>query len=214
MGHVPHLYLPAPWEGDRLWLESSQLAHIHRVLRRKDGDPVSYTNGEGVLGTGSLSGDAVVRGEERRMPRTQPRLTVAAAVPASRDRARFLVEKLSELGAERIVWLATKYGTDRPPRADRASAWSVSALEQSRGAWLTVVGESSASIGDLEAPVWFADRAGSRIPEIPDTLTVAIGPEGGWAPEEIPPGAVRIALSARTLRVETAAVTAAAQILG
>lgn len=213
MGHVPHLWLPAPWEGEVLALESSQVAHLERVLRRKDGDEVSYTDGEGTVGSGTLAGRAVLRGEEIRVPQPHPRLTLAVAVPASRDRVRFLVEKLGELGVARIVWLSTQRGSDRPPRTDRAISWLVGALEQSRGAWMTEVEGSLASIGDLPAPLWFADQGGAGLPEIPDSVTVAVGPEGGWAPEEVPAGSTRIALSARTLRVETAAIVAAAQIL-
>lgn len=41
--------------------------------------------------------------------------------------------------------------------------------------------------------------------------TVAVGPEGGLAPEEIPASATKVDLGRTILRVETAAIVAAAR---
>jgi RsmE family RNA methyltransferase len=41
-------------------------------------------------------------------------------------------------------------------------------------------------------------------------MVVAIGPEGGFADDEIPPGVLRVGLGERVLRVETAAIAVAA----
>jgi 16S rRNA U1498 N3-methylase RsmE len=43
--------------------------------------------------------------------------------------------------------------------------------------------------------------------------TVVIGPEGGWAPGEIPESVTRLDLGTTILRVETAALVAAARLL-
>ena len=48
---------------------------------------------------------------------------------------------------------------------------------------------------------------------IPPSLTVAIGPEGGFAATEIPADALPVGLGTTVLRVETAAVAAAAVLL-
>jgi 16S rRNA (uracil1498-N3)-methyltransferase len=39
-------------------------------------------------------------------------------------------------------------------------------------------------------------------------LTVVVGPEGGFAPDEVPAGMARLSLGGRILRVETAAIVA------
>jgi RsmE family RNA methyltransferase len=48
---------------------------------------------------------------------------------------------------------------------------------------------------------------------MPSARTVVIGPEGGWSAGEIPEEAVRYDLGATVLRVETAALVAAARMV-
>lgn len=212
MGHVPHLYLPGPWPDGPIPLDDAHRDHLRRVLRRGGGDPVTYTDGAGRVGTGTLAEEAVERGGERLVP-PPPSLTLAVAPPAAKDRARFLVEKLAELGVARLEWLRTRRGEGRVPRPDRAEAWAVAALEQSRGAWLTRVAGSEVSLAELEGKVVAADAGGGPLPEGEQELVVAIGPEGGWDPGELPPGTRRVTLGPRVLRVETAALVAATRLL-
>lgn len=208
MAHVPHLLILGPWDGDALALDDVQRHHLERVLRVRPGGPVSYTDGAGTIGEGTLGDRVVVRGDEHRVARP-PAVTIAVAAPSSRERARFLVEKLAELGVARIRWLATIHGEGRPPRPDRARAWATAALEQSRGAWTTVVDEGVSAWSDLEPPVLAAVQGGGPAPDGGSPVTVAIGPEGGWAEAEVPLGVGTLDLGPRVLRVETAAVVAA-----
>ncbi len=213
MAHVPHLFLERPWPDDRIGLDSQHRAHLEKVLRRGEGDAVTYTDGLGTVGQGTLESGSVLRGSESMSVRAQPELTIAAAVPSSKERARFLVEKLAEVGTARVVWLTTEFGRERSPRSDRARSWAVSALEQSRGAWLMDVASGSVSVAELEGEVWFADQSGQVPPSLPEKVTLAIGPEGGWSDAEIPPGVPIVTLSERVLRLETAAVVGAALII-
>lgn len=204
MAHVPHLYLPGPWSTDAIVLPSEQIHHLRGVLRVRDGEPCTYTDGEGRVGEGLLADDRIVRGVERDVA-APPAVTLAVAPPANKDRQRVLVEKAAELGARRVVWLATSYGQGRPPRADKATQWAVGALEQSRGAHLTDVDDRMTRIDELGGPLVAADQGGSgTVPSAPVTLLV--GPEGGWAPDEIPAGTPLVDLGDRVLRTETAAI--------
>jgi len=60
-------------------------------------------------------------------------------------------------------------------------------------------------------------RALEAMPVPPSCLTLAIGPEGGWSPEEIvqarAAGLTPVCLGPRILRTETAALVAISQIL-
>lgn len=208
MGHVPHLLLPPPWPDAVIPLGEAHRRHL-RVLRRSDGDAVSYTDGHGRAGRGRIEGDGIVRGEEVDVPPPACRLSLAVAPPDSRDRQRFLVEKLAELGVTSILWLDTRHGEGRPPPASKAQGWADAALEQSRGAWRTSVEERPCRLSDVPLPVWVADAGGPPAPDFPARLTIAVGPEGGWAPEEIDGASIRFGLGDRVLRVETAAVAAA-----
>lgn len=206
MPRVPHVYIPPPWEGAELALPEPTAHHLARVLRLRPGAAVSYTDGQGTTGTGTLGAGAVARGTEQAVARPAPGVTLAVAAPHRAERSRFVVEKAAELGVDRLVWLATARGS-LPPRPERAAAWAIAALEQSRGAHLLDVGGPT-PLGDLDQPLWVADIGGGRPQSVAIALTVAVGPEGGWNDGEVGPDAVRISLGARVLRVETAAVAA------
>jgi len=214
VGHVPHLFLPAPWTEVSLPLSSSTDHHLRRVLRLPDGHAVTYTDGRGNRGSGLLNSSTVERGSESSVPAPRRDLTIAVAPPHDKDRARFLVEKLSELEVRRLRWLRTKFGTHRLPDSIKANAWAQAALEQSQGSWLMNVEDGWAQTTDMGSDDWFADvSAATPAPPFPPALTVAIGPEGGWDTDEIPDGAVRFGLGRTVLRVETAGLVAAVRFL-
>jgi 16S rRNA (uracil1498-N3)-methyltransferase len=218
MAHVPHLLLRSPWADSHIALEPATRKHLEKVLRRARGSAVSYTDGEGTLGTGTLAEGpdgavVVLREHEERVARFEPAVTIAVAPPKATDRVRFLVEKLAELGVDRIAWLRTAHGEGRPPSPAKTAAWATMALEQSRAAWRTEVA-GSMNIGDLPDGAIYADPGGGpwdagELRSAGQSLVVAIGPEGGFAPGEIPAGAPCVRLSERVLRVETAAIVAA-----
>ncbi|HEX6946267.1 MAG TPA: 16S rRNA (uracil(1498)-N(3))-methyltransferase [Acidimicrobiia bacterium] len=211
MRHVPHLIVGAPWPDGDLPLTVVQWRHLTKVLRKKNGDPVTYSDGLGRMGEGRLGSQVIVRGEEATVPRPAD-LTVVVAPPANKDRCRFLVEKLAEMGVARLLWLDTRHGEGRAPSAPKAFSWVLAATEQSRGAWLMEVSGQRVGLTDLEPGFVVCDQDGMR--ETPRATTVVIGPEGGWADGEVPADAVRWSLGDTVLRVETAAVVAAARVLG
>lgn len=214
MGHVPHLFIPAPWTSQTLHIPSSTDHHLRRVLRMTDGQSVTYTDGQGRIGDGRLIASAIERGPETSLPLPQLELTLAVAPPHDKDRMRFLVEKLTELEVRRLRWLRTRFGTRRLPEMSKCKAWAQSALEQSRGAWLMEIEQGWIEPADLDADTLFADvGAGPIAFPIQRATTVAIGPEGGWDIGEFPQGARRFGMGRTVLRVETAAVVAAARLL-
>jgi len=210
MGHVPHLLVPGPWAGDEVEVSGEQRRHLEKVLRLGDGEPVSYTDGQGLAGDGQLLSGRVVRGQEILVPAPSD-LIVVAAPPDNRDRARFMVEKLAEMGVAELLFLDTRHGHGRPPNASKLRSWSVSGLEQSRGAWLMRTSHALVALAEIDGPFVVCDRGGGR--EAPLARTVVIGPEGGWASGEIPEEAMRWDLGDTVLRVETAALVAAARLL-
>lgn len=210
MKHVPHMIVGAPWPAGELPLDPLQWRHLTKVLRMREGDRVTYSDGLGVTGEGTLGDQTIVRGAESEVARPAE-VTVVVAPPANKDRCRFLVEKLAELGVARLVWLDSRHGQGRPPSPAKAFSWVLAATEQSRGAWLMEIDPEPMRLADLTTGYAVCDPSGPR--ETPDTLTVVVGPEGGWADGEIPVGATRWNLGDTILRVETAAVVAAARLL-
>ncbi len=209
MAHIPHLYIAGIWDGSSLYLSPEQAHHLDKVLRTGAGSRVvTYTDGRGRVGRGEYRGGEVTRGEESTVGRPSA-LSFAVAPPTSRDRCRFLVEKLAELGVARLQWLATRYGEGKVPSIERMSTWAIGALEQSRGAWLTEVGAGFVAWEDLDRPLAIAAPGGDDQPI--EVVTIAIGPEGGWDPAELPSDAGWVDLGPTILRVETAAIVAAAR---
>ena len=208
MKHVPHLVVTAPWQGPRLDLSSVQWRHVTKVLRMQSGEAVTYTNGLGIIGSGVLINQGIERGVEVEVERPTS-LTMAVAPPASKDRQRFLVEKLTELGVARLIWLETKHGRDRLASASKVVGWMHAALEQSRGAYLMETSDELLGLGDLEGRVVVCMPGGDT--EADDFDVIAIGPEGGFAEDELPENARLWDLGPTVLRVETAAIVAAAR---
>ncbi len=84
------------------------------------------------------------------------------------------------------------------------------AAAQSRRTWLPVV-EDIATFDALarEPGAVLAEAEGGVAPSLPCSV-VLVGPEGGWADEELDRGLPRMRLGPHVLRAETAAVVAGA----
>ncbi|MGH8923746.1 MAG: RsmE family RNA methyltransferase [Acidimicrobiia bacterium] len=208
MPHTPHLFLAPPWGEETIELASDQVNHLFRARRLSSGTRVTYTDGRGLTGSGELGPTYVARGEERTVGPPID-LEIAVAPPHERDRIRFLVEKAAELEVRRISWLRSRFGNARRSLLVRAGDWARAALEQSQGAWLTVVENDWIDPADLESgrTTVVADPAGERL-GVPPPLRVVVGPEGGWAEDELPPEWPRLSLGRNILRTETAVMAA------
>lgn len=208
MAHVPHVVLPGPWESPVLTPGAGAERHLRSVLRLRDGAAVEYTDGRGMRGVGHLVPGGIARGREERVAPPE-RLVVAVAPLRAKDRMRFLVEKLTELGVSEVWWLDTRFGQVPAPSEDRVRAWAIGALEQSRGAWLPVFRAVSwADVSDAGLPVAACDPGGG-VGALPVPGIVVVGPEGGLDPDEVPGDVGRRSLGNTILRTETAAVAAA-----
>ena len=210
MKHVPHVVVGAPWPDGDLPVSVVQWRHLTKVLRMNRGDPVTYTDGLGRIGEGRLGSQTIVRDEETTMQRPSE-ITVVVAPPANKDRARFLVEKLAEMGVARLRWLECRHGQGKVPSSPKVFSWVMAATEQSRGAWLMETAAESLTFADLGDEIAVCDLSGGD--ETPNAGVVVIGPEGGWAEGEVPSGVTRWRLGPTVLRTETAALVAAARLV-
>jgi 16S rRNA (uracil1498-N3)-methyltransferase len=189
--------------------------HLGRVLRLRDGETVTVTDGRGSWRvTRWRSGHVELEGEVvAEAPEPQP--TVAAAIPKG-DRLEWMVQKLTEVGVGRIQLIdcarsVVRWNTSRAAaqlaRLDRIVR---EAAMQSRRVWLPeLVGPVPVAAVLGREGVVVADPAGAPIESLahlPDT--VVVGPEGGFTADETR-GATLVALGTNVLRVETAALVAA-----
>jgi 16S rRNA (uracil1498-N3)-methyltransferase len=195
-------------------IDGEDAHHLGSVLRLRPGEAVGATDGSGGwrlcrFGSG---GSLEVDGEVEREERPVPLLTVAFA-PVKGDRPEWAVQKLTELGVDRIVVMRADRsvvrweGTRSASHLERLRKVARQALMQSRLCWLPeVVGVSEFSQAATAAGAAMADPGGS--PPSLDFPTLLVGPEGGWSPAEEGSGLARVALGPGVLRSESAAVAA------
>ena len=196
-------------------LDDDRAHHVFRVLRIRDGEVVTVTDGCGGWRVCRAAGGVLVPdGPARREEPAGDRVRMAVAVP-KRDRPEWIVQKLTELGVDEIVLLHADRSVVRwdEARADKhhrkLGKVMAEALQQSRGVWMpSLVGPVEASAVLHEFVV---AEPGGR-PFTDRDRAVAIGPEGGWSPAELAAAADRVGLGETVLRVETAALAAASRL--
>lgn len=188
--------------------------HVARVLRLTSGSEVTVGDGAGRWRTGLLTGDADVdiTGEIVTDTRARPEITVAFALVKG-DRPELAVQKLTELGVDRLIPFTAERGVVRwdASKVDRQAARLADiarhAAVQCRRTWLP-------QIDRVASFVQVAGLAGATMADLdgdPPTLarpTLLVGPEGGWSPSERDADLPRTRIGAHVLRAETAAITA------
>jgi 16S rRNA (uracil1498-N3)-methyltransferase len=208
---------PEVLDGAEIVLDGDTEHHLRRVVRLRDGETVSVTDGRGrwrltsvrLQGSDLLlesTGEVVVS-----PPRPDP-LTLAVAMPKG-DRLDWLVQKVTEIGVDRIVLLHAERSVVRwkpekaPAQLARLQRIADEAGRQSRRVWRVEIEAPVPAVDVLDRFV-VAEPGGRRIG--PDDRSVAIGPEGGWSDRELDAARDRVTLGANILRTETAAVAASA----
>src|SRR5438034_10065430 len=116
-------FFVAELEVGRVGLSRDDSRHALRSLRLRPGEAVTVSDGRGLVGSGRLvgegSGAAVVEVEQvEREERPDPGVTVVVAPPTG-DRVRWMVQKLTEVGVDRVRLMRSERSVQAPP-ADRA----------------------------------------------------------------------------------------------
>ena len=216
-------------------------AHLAKVLRARSGDAVVLFNGDGREFQGAIEkvqGSRVSAsiGAARSIDRESPfQLTLVQCVPRG-DRMDFIVQKATELGVDRIVPVLSQRSVvrlDESQSTSKQAHWravAVSACEQCGRNRLPSVDRPLpllSYLGGLARPTAGealrlvlepahaesgAGAAGTASAAPASSAQIAIGPEGGFAPEELDAFDLsafsRVTLGPRVLRTETAAIAA------
>lgn len=186
--------------------------HLERVLRLRPGAPLTVGDGEGRWRPARLGAALEPAGPVEVAPRPAPVLTVAFALVKG-GKPELVVQKLTELGIDRIATFRAERSVVRwdEVKATKAVARlrevARQAAAQCHRPWLPEVTDL-AGLGDLTSGegVAAADRAGGPLPA--GCVTLLVGPEGGWAPGELPADLPRVGITGHVLRAETAAIAA------
>jgi 16S rRNA (uracil1498-N3)-methyltransferase len=195
-------------------LDAPDRHHLEVVLRLRPGEVVTATDGRGSWRPCRFAsgGELAPDGEVVHCSRPTPLVTVGFA-PVKGDRPEWAVQKLTELGVDRIVVLRTARtvvqwdGARAGRHLDKLRGVVRQAAMQSRQVWLPeVAGLEAATVLAGHAGVALAVPGGS--PPSLDRPTVLVGPEGGWTDAEERLAAATVGLGPGVLRSETAAVAA------
>lgn len=221
--------------GDRVMLRGDAAHHALHVLRLSVGEEIALFDGQGQRATARIVGASADEVVTEVLDRTVDELTIAliiaTAIPKG-ERADWLVEKCAELGVAELIPLQCERGQVLPG-AGKLARWRRKADEAARqsGQSRSMTIREPTGLADALADcardglVWYgAPGAARTLAEvIGETMTGAaasrgasiwIGPEGGFSPGEIArleqSGGQGVSLGGTILRVETAAVAAAA----
>lgn len=226
----PPLFYCAPMPdvvGERITLRGDEAQHALGARRLQPGDDIGLFDG---LGTAAR---AVVTAVDRRrhtleakltdrerMPGPRPAVHLACALPKG-DRAAVLLDMATQLGVARFTPLVCARSVVKPGAntGERLRRVCLEACKQSRRFYLPEISEPS-SLREVArtAPagsLWVAHPAPGAtalVGTLPNTLTLLIGPEGGFTEAEvqeaIAAGARAFTLGPAILRIETAALAA------
>ena len=198
-------------------LADADLHHFRRVLRVADGAAIAIGDGNGRWRAATFAPAPEPTGPIHEEPPSPDPVTVAFA-PVKGTKPEWVVQKLTELGVDRIVPVITertvvRWGGDRKrSRQDRLASAAREACLQCRRVRRPVIDEPMALGAFLgaEPSAVVADPDGG--PPSGGDRIVVVGPEGGFTADEI---AARrtVRLPGHVLRAETAVVVAAASVV-
>ena len=222
-----HLFVASAAElTGRLVVGGEDGHHLARVLRLRPGEGVTVADGAGTwrpyrVADAGREVTLEASGDVDREPPLTPRLAVAFALTKG-EKPDLTVQKLTELGVDRIVPVVAERSVARPDAGRAGTAverWRRIAREaarQCRRATLPGVDELGPLAGLAGHPgLVVAERGGRPAAELPPPaggeLLIVVGPEGGLGAGEMEALApfARLDLGPTVLRAETAAIAAA-----
>jgi 16S rRNA (uracil1498-N3)-methyltransferase len=226
------------WDESTASLRGEQATHLIRVLRAQAGMEFDMVAGDRVWHAviSGVKGDTVQFAllsevvAEKALP-----VTLLLSV-FKFDRMEWIIEKATELGAERIIPMTARRSEKHlvqaaAARVDRWRRITREAAKQSRRSDVPVVEDvvplkvavhSKAALPGMNLLLAEQERSTTLFAAIqsasskPPAVHLAVGPEGGWTAEEeslfATEGWQPVSLGPRILRAETAGITAMAVV--
>lgn len=210
-------------------LEPDESKHLTRVLRKKQGDPISITNGKG-----ELFECVIVEADQKKttlkvlhsstVPKDNFHIHLAIAPTKSPDRMEWMVEKITEVGFHELTLLETMNSERSFLKTDRLAKKMISACKQSLKFRIPEIHPiqklenlmDSKEYDDFEKFIAYVDENHDHhlfdLAKPEKKYLILIGPEGDFDPKEIEKaiasGFKPISLGRSRLRTETAGLAA------
>ncbi|NJM26235.1 MAG: 16S rRNA (uracil(1498)-N(3))-methyltransferase [Bacteroidia bacterium] len=208
-------------------LDAEESRHCVKVLRKKNGDTITITDGKGVFYdaviTDANADKCRFKIDAQRVMTPRPwHITIAIAPTKSTDRLEWFIEKAVEIGVDKIILTICDHSERTHQKADRLHKVAVSAMKQSLNPWLPGIDgpmpfnqviqhnhsdERFIAHLDEDEPRQLMRAASPR-----KSYIVMIGPEGDFSGPELELAAAhnyrKVSLGASRLRTETAGMVA------
>jgi 16S rRNA (uracil1498-N3)-methyltransferase len=225
-----------PEPGSAVEISRDEARHAFDVRRLGAEDTITLFDGQGTLATARITGARARHGDRLVeivtrdvMPPLSPEVTIAFAVPKG-DRLATLLDGATQAGAMRLVPIECARSVVDADKLDRSERWRrilAEATKVAKRAWMPelVAGSALLDVAHAERargaallvahtfnaqPI--AACTASLSPDAP--RSIFIGPEGGFEDAEIAElralGAIVVSLGPCVMRVEIAAIAAAA----
>jgi 16S rRNA (uracil1498-N3)-methyltransferase len=212
-----------------IWFDAEESKHLTRVLRKKNGDPVAVTNGQGdlfdcvITDSNAKSAKLSVQ-KTTKIPEDDFYIHLAIAPTKSSDRMEWMIEKITEVGFHELSLIETSNSERSFLKTDRLQKKIISACKQSLKYRIPKLNP----IRPLADLIKESDCMGANlfIAYVDENHThhlfdmakpkgkylMLIGPEGDFSPEEIQSALshnfIPVSLGKSRLRTETAGLVA------
>lgn len=207
---------------DRVELHDQEAAHCALVLRKRAGDRIQVIDGKGrrslcVIDQISKRGVVCTIISTEEHPRVE-QVILAVAPTKNRDRLEWMIEKLVEIGVQRIIIMTTANSERSKVNLDRVMKKAIAATKQSLRFYIPSIeampyNEVIAMDADQKLIAHcHTDLKKERIAPVEGSRLILIGPEGDFTTDEVEMavehGFGGLDLGEFRLRTETAAIVA------
>lgn len=232
MGH----YFLENLETDLITFTGEESRHLLKVLRKKIGDQITFTDGKGTVAITELieisKHECQVQVIERKMDVNKRHFEFHLAVAPTKnpDRMEWMVEKAVEIGVEKITFIVCERSERKYIDLNRMERIAIAALKQSSGTYLPeiqlfpfkdfILSSATSSPNSCRCVAWCEHlNQTPLISEIKldsDEILLMIGPEGDFSEKEVQLAKEHeyqeVRLGNKILRTETAAIYGACAI--
>lgn len=208
-------------------LSSEESKHICKVLRKKDGDTLNFTDGKGnlliakIMTADSRKTRVSIVEKQQKEKQHNYYLHIAIAPTKNMDRFEWFLEKACEIGIDEITPIICSRSERKVLKTERCNRILLSAMKQSLKFHLPKMNEAISLKDfvkqDFEGNKYIAHcgdslRQGLREKKKEERTLILIGPEGDFSPSEIEMALKNqykaVSLGTSRLRTETAGIVA------
>lgn len=205
--------------------DKEESRHLIKVLRKKIGDQIFLTNGNGFLSVAEITSDHEKRCEvrivssEKKNKNWKYQLHLGIAPTKLNDRFEWFIEKATEIGIDEITPIICDRSERKIIKLDRLEKVAIAAMKQSLQTFLPKINpathlsdfiNNSSAQCKLMAHCENHERLELKNIPVAKSYEVLIGPEGDFSPNEIELALQHqykpLSLGINRLRTETAGI--------